>query len=55
VRDAFGLDVPLVAIFEHTTLGAFAAHLDRLAAGAGSGAALPTIPRLRRQPGPKSV
>jgi acyl carrier protein len=46
VRDVFGVEVPLAGIFEHTTLGAFAACLDQCRDGAT--AALPVIARRPR-------
>ncbi len=50
LRDALGLEVPLVKIFEYPTLGEFAAWLEAQAAGADATPVVPAIPRLRRHP-----
>ncbi|HEX8245983.1 MAG TPA: condensation domain-containing protein, partial [Longimicrobium sp.] len=47
VRDAFGVDLPLRAIFESPTLSALAAEIDRLA-GTGAGVGTPSIVPVER-------
>jgi len=48
VRDAFGLEVPLIALFEAPTIAAFAEAVERT----GTRPADPALPALRRQPRP---
>jgi amino acid adenylation domain-containing protein len=57
LRDAFGVEVPLAALFGHTTVAALAAHVLQLASQAGAVAGpdgdagvLPAIRRLARRP-----
>ena len=54
IREAFGLQLPLKALFEHPTLEGLAAHLRTLKAGAGPLAAVPLRPVERGGPLPMS-
>jgi len=51
VRDAFGVELPLAAVFEHSTLGALADRLDAQQARPATS----SIPRLRRGPAEPSA
>jgi amino acid adenylation domain-containing protein len=54
VRKAFGVELPLRAVFEHPTLAALAADVERRMAGGGVADAPPLVPQPRGDTAPAS-
>src|SRR6202035_212096 len=51
VRDAFGLEIPIAALFAAPTLGGLAAAIDGAGRRQAAGAEVPPFPAIRRRPG----